>query len=309
VDEELQKKRLRKARTRLGFGQLADEHITRSEARMTFCLVLNEVAPQICASLEKNVLPDFRAFFVDACAQATDIPDDPVLQFEIYLQRTGYPRGGGEFSHSMLLELASVRPPARSLLASLSAWAEPYRLCVDWFLDIALYTLYQWQAATECCRGGAVGTWFYPPVSLQPRADHQGFVFQVGGPAFLHSQDGIRRRSPTAAYEPMFETRGTAQRRILAVFGEQLARYLDEVEQLSSYPRAPTHGLRQFAWLARYQCLNEDFAEIARQEQLHPESVTEPARQLAKLIGLDLRRPNRGRPLGAKDSHERWRRG
>jgi len=309
VDEGLQKKRLRTARTRLGFGQLADEQIARSDARSTFFLILNEIAPQICESLEKNVFPDFRIFFTEACAQAADIPDDPVLQFLICLQRNGHLRDGGEFSYAVLRQFASGMPSARRTLVSLSAWAEQYRLCADWCLDIALYTLYQWQAATVNGSGAAVGMWFYPPLSLQPRADHPGFVFQVGGLAFPPSPHGQLRRSSTAAYEPLFETRAAAQQRILETFEEQLARYLDEVEQLAASPRASTHGLRQFAWLARYQCLNEDFAEISRQEQLHAESVAEPARQLAKLIGLDLRKPNRGRPPGSKDSHVRWRRG
>ena len=253
------------------------------------------VAPQVCESLQMDVFPDFRRFFSEACEQADDVSDDQTLRFIAFLHRSGQ-RYGEDISYSMLLELASAMPSAAYLLASLSTWAGRFRLGDAWFLDIALWTLYQWQEARLNGLGGAVGQWFFPFVELQPRPENPGFVFRVGGPAFLPSPDGIRHRSREASYDPVIETRSSAKDRLLGAFEERLTAYFDEVEEETGLPKSSSRGLRQFDWLIRYQCLGESMIRIAASGHLSRETVSEPIHALADLLQLDLRPPKPGKP-------------
>jgi len=215
-------------------------------------------------------------------------------------------------------------PEVNPLGESLVAWGDQYNLCFAWCMDTALNSLLELlrRNMSPAFASLTPKRLWSPPfplgLSLAPQ-ERLDFAFSLGE-TVEDPMPGLGGLNPLVdeRYQPNTESRKQAEKRIRDRFEAELQRYLDEVErayrdlagaEIRPAEKPKTIGSEKVAWLVRYQCLNEAFAEIARQEQLHPESVAEPARQLAQLVGLDLRRANRGRPPGSRDSHVRWRRG
>lgn len=192
---------------------------------------------------------------------------------------------------------------------SLRSWGEVYHLTQPWCLDWVLSRLHEWGVHTLDTYVGSLGP------------NHQGRHLSSG----LHrereralSEEDARVlasrtfRRPGSVWEPHRESKSEARERAIAAFAATLDQDLVDIEETFALRGwQPVPRLRyapHFEWLVRYQCNEENVTTIAKDTYRTRQAVSEPIHALADLIGLPLRRPNKGgRKPGARDVTPRHR--
>jgi len=106
---------------------------------------------------------------------------------------------------------------------------------------------------------------------------------------------------PVQWWDPQWEDRASATKRILAELGRvvrfELGRIEIEALRVAAAPPAKRTGLEHLAWLARYHFRHESFSEIAATVHRGRQTVADGVRDAAALVGLPLREPTpAGRP-------------
>lgn len=196
------------------------------------------------------------------------------------------------------------RPSGDASTPSLDEWAERWNLNADWLLQIAIDTMGSW------CRNpkGRDKAW-----NLGTRRNLAGTL--------RPSEMAVRFQN---TWNPLTENRSGASKRLREAASTKIEKRLDEIEGLllerSRLPvfkegAAPRYAVRRtvqkreiehFAWLVRYQVLEESFEGVARSAHRSPKAIEHGVKKAAALVELHLRKPSTGgRPLGRKDSKRR----
>jgi len=204
-------------------------------------------------------------------------------------------------------------PDLLGLKEAVEAWATSHNLNEPWVCESALAQLGMWGFDPECSYPRS--PWPLRP-ERSPEPGHLEWLFlRVQMSSSLWLGDESRISFQCEGWNPHWRTRSAARAEIRALFEERLERHLDAVESLvAAYDgceraRKWQELPKYLNWLARYQCLGEDFTHIARSEfaQGNYQTVAQPVRELADSIGLTLRPPRRGRPIGSRDRFPRYR--
>ena len=304
-------------RRRLGFGELADERMTRSMAQQCFFAAVEEVDPRVKAYLEKDAFPSYRALFREAVGETT--PPAPVDEnflcaavgrFASFCAGLpGPPLAGGTPSWAKLEACKDISPVFSQLYLTLRVWGDRFCLSDPWCLDIALCTLLQLQTneLLDLPQMNRPTRFAFPPIAIPSSPgefsrERGECVGRSVGPGLEHPY-----RSVAAPYEPFVETRAEAKLRLRPLLKEKTDEYLAEVE--SSHQgarRAQQLVLEHFRWLARRQCLDESYLQIAASGCVELSTVFKPIRELSILTGLTLRPgPAPGRRRGSRNLHHR----
>jgi hypothetical protein len=301
-------------RCRLGWGELADPHLSRDVARSWFFRAVEDAVPWVRESLVQFVLPHYSAFFEEVVgAEKPDHPGDEDFltkalgRFNTYvltLPESGRRRALFDWRMLRAAEPAcSSLPPLR---AWLEGWGTEFALLDPWCYDIALSTLLQYQ----------INELLDYPDNVRPHR----FVspaLSIPSPPGLNvpsqaedltstGEDGIW--PPGGPYDPYRETRAEAKVRLSRYLGRSTDDYLNQAEAAcKGAKRAQQRAEEHFRWLARHQCLAESCLEIAHAEWRHPSSVATPVAELTLLLGLTPRKSKRGRPRGIRETKPRNR--
>lgn len=297
----------------------ATPEMAAARLRPAFLDTLAEAAPHVMQALRDEVLPVYAVTH----ESVEEAPDSDSLR----ARHLRYERAHGRralFCHhrpdlcywSIVGQAGESQgidwyPDLLALRTAVEAWAASYHLKEPWICEAALTQLRSWQVDPESA---------YPrspwpkDADLRPQPDHLPWSYLGYGYSSSLLLDGeVRLSFECKGWDPHFSTRTEAAARIRATFEQELKRHLDSVEATvrghPDFERA--HKWRELPkyleWLVRYQCCGESYSDIARTDIAYGsyQTVAQPVAELARLLGLQLRPPTRGRPPGSRDRDPR----
>lgn len=263
-DRDLTKPEIR-ARTAVATREKATVALfTRNDARLAYLKALSDEAPDMLAELAAIV-----AMPVDTEDGIIRVPPFNYAQF------METPEHNMASAVADLLSGAAAPDYFSERDRALLTWFVRWRLVDRWAITWAERTAINW------LQGRHTGEWA-----------PEGFEM-------------IAARNPFEFYEdfgwrPERETWEAWRARMLRSFRRKLSTYraetLEQGEMLSMR-EIPRH---HYLWTARYHNLGWSFADVARRHGkrgAHEKTVREAIRRVAELIGLNLRQPQRGRPV------------
>jgi hypothetical protein len=181
---------------------------------------------------------------------------------------------------------------------------EDDRWCFEW----AMQTMHEWEIMHEWHvdpRNIRGYRWAPPEGSPGIIDPEQAFRFELTAPI------PGRAVRPLDGWNPEYERKANAARRISGAFSQALKAYIDKLDRAArerGNQRTPTKRERaHFEWLVRFQVKGESFADIAAGlPHITSKAVERAVRRTAKLVGIPLRPLKRtGRPAGRVESHPR----
>ncbi len=263
----------------LGLGEYshpdADFGIQR-EARRLFLTAIKDEAPQVLAELAQEPLSLFRPLYTQA---VTAMTDEQRLTAHTHLEWSGV------LSWDRCKDADPAQDPdAAEFREQLTAWARRWNLdesADDWVLARAIATLLEWSASPSLFENNGP-TWASDPRSTGVELSAAEMAFAL----------------PSYAWNPQWERKADARRRILDDLERNVAAELDRIEALAKQRLGQTPELKSgdaiFRWLVAYQVLALDWPEVARRFERSTKRVRD-AGDIAPRVGITLRK---GRPPG-----------
>ena len=268
----------------------------RTDNRIAFWKSVNRLAPDVARSLARvwsDADPNTRSrdhHFANSEALA-DAASNPVAE----TIREAYKERGLTFSksHGLAVPSAGEATAFDALDWALVDWAHGWRLGYDWCLDAAVWTLRQW---TET--GGPEDQ---PEIVLD-------------GPQWRSWQGASFVFGPRMPFRPDDETPAAYKGRVLENCRAALDDYVKAVREAAArLGPLRNQGIRDqhLDWLVEYHLNELSPNKIAalqgtgRTSVGHGRTVSANVKATARLLGITVRPPARGRPPGREQKRQR----
>ncbi len=265
----------------LGLGEFTnpvDHDETCQEARRLFLAALQELAPQVLIDLASEPLTLYRPLWELSVAALSE-KQRREWQFHF--------KWSGVLSWTRLKNVEeSTNPEAAAFRDRLIRWARQWNLDAsddDWIMDHALETLLGW-----CTFPG---------------------LFKRDGPTWAEDARSIALELtcaeheitfPKFAWDPQWERKGEARRRIRDDINQLLTKHLDRIQEIAEARLIETRELKSgdahFRWLILFQVLDLEWTEVAKRVgRKDSKRVRRDALAIAKIVGIT---PRTGRGVG-----------
>jgi hypothetical protein len=250
---------------------------TRHRARINFFEAIKKHAPNVLATLEKEVLPLYLKYAKDETS-IERLYQNPLLTpsaIEAKARLWSEPNLKAE-----LKNLDEHLYPVARLQHAISNWAKQSGMVDEWCIVEVLQTLALW------CEQGSTGDWAYGPESLTD----EDLKFTFSYPLWNFEADSW------SSYE----------RKIIGEFTKELSAYRERVEEAAKVnkvaiietKRKEKSSPHHFTWLVEYQVNGLEYAEIVDKNPstmtLTSSTISGAVHNTAALIGLTLRKAKRG---------------
>lgn len=180
----------------------------------------------------------------------------------------------------------SEEPDYVAIREAVEAWASRWNLQEPWVIKTGLHTLGMWQTGNK-------QTNFYPPgVHLKPDTS------LLSREAFPHTL--VEHFKDFMGWEPTAEEAPEFRRRFLSLCEELVNSHIaTQKKSLKKRDDPETKKKRELArhmqWLIRYQIDDQKtYTKLAKRVHREKQTVIDGIGKAAELVGLTLRKPNRG---------------
>lgn len=262
---------------RLGRGATVSQLFVQAKSRSLFLYALWKLLPDTTTELLAYAPPATISQYLEQQKVVTGNPDAMIAA------------GPDRFARTLLEAAQQVEI---ALNEHISRWQLRYHLHDPWVAEAARFTL---EATSSSYIDGNI----YQAPLLLSLADTLADVHDDLDIEFRVVLSG--KDADLGTFDPRVETVDAAVRRLLPDLKQRLRRSLESIADSDLASNAPQHSktldtLSAFDWLVRYQVIGHSKTEIAQAVHKDRTHVTREINAAAKLIGLTLRDPKRGRP-------------
>jgi hypothetical protein len=285
-------------------GEYSNEFIVQDEARRFFFETIRRLHPAPLHSLRDDVFPVYKRWADEQKA-------------------TQRYRASGRGDHPVYYSFLWLEEHEPDVAQAISKWAHDFHLIgetpVDWSGDED--ALSEWEVislrdqrtiahakAVWPCDQAARTLWAWhssPRGTEMMNTDPPEWVsvIRLSGAVGLYDPT-LQIDTPMPEWFPQFETESKFRKRVHQRVDDFINSYVAEKRTMENLPAHRQRFLKNrdhFEWAVLFQVAEWEYSRIAEDRNVEAQTVRDGIKDVAKRIGLDLRRRSRGRPAKIKN--------